>query len=345
MKKTMQAMVLDHCAPLTENPNPLRSAELPVPIPRSGEILIEVKACGVCRTDLDDIEARTAPSFFPIILGHQVVGVVRGRGERASRFTQGSRVGVGWIHSACGECEYCLSGRENLCARFGATGRDADGGYAEYAVVPEGFAAFLPDSLADTAAAPLLCAGAVGYRALRLSGITDGDALGFSGFGASGHIVLQAARTLFPRLRLYVFARSPEQRRFALSLGADWTGSFDETPPRPLDAVIDTTPVWEPLARLAPRLKAGGRFVINAIRKESIDNEILAMIEYEQHLWLEKEIKSVANVTRRDIEEVLQLAGRTSLEPEVTVYPLADANRALNDLKHGDQRGAKVLVL
>jgi propanol-preferring alcohol dehydrogenase len=185
----------------------------------------------------------------------------------------------------------------------------------------------------------------VGYRALRLSGLTDGGALGFSGFGASGHLVLQAARVLYPRSGLYVFARSPEQRRFALSLGADWAGGFDDAPPRPLDAIIDTTPVWKPLVRLAPRLKPGGRFVINAIRKETVDNEILATIEYEKHLWLEKEIKSVANVTRRDIEEFLELAGRASLAPAVAVYPLAEANRALADLRRGDQRGAKVLVM
>jgi propanol-preferring alcohol dehydrogenase len=345
MKKKMRAMVLDRCAPLSKNPAPLRPLELTVPEPRENEILIRVKACGICRTDLDEIEGRTAPAFFPVILGHQVVGVVEGRGERAARFHLGARVGVGWIHSACGECEYCRSGRENLCARFQATGRDAPGGYAEYAVAREGFAAALPDSLTDTAAAPLLCAGAVGYRALRLSGIADGGALGFAGFGASGHLVLKAARALHPHAALFVFARSPEQRSFALSLGADWAGRFAEEPPRPLDAVIDTTPVWEPLVSLLPRLKPGGRFVINAIRKEHIDDELLATIEYEKHLWLEKEIKSVANVTRPDIEEFLALAARVPIVPEVAVYPLADANRALAELKRGDQTGAKVLVL
>lgn len=345
MEKTMRAMVLDRCAPLSENQTPLRQAELSIPEPRAGEILVRVKACGVCRTDLDEIEGRTVPSFLPIVLGHQVVGVVESRDERATRFSAGARVGVGWIHSACGECEYCLSGRENLCPRFEATGRNAHGGYAEYTVVPEGFAVALPASIPDADAAPLLCAGAVGYRALRLSGIGDRGALGFSGFGASGHLVLKAARALYPRASLFVFARGADQREFARSLGADWAGDFGEEPPQPLDAIIDTTPAWKPLVALGPRLKPGGRFVVNAIRKENLDNALLATIDYERHLWMEKEIKSVANVTRRNIAEFLALAARVPITPEVGLYPLAEANRAIRELKHGDQRGAKVLVL
>jgi propanol-preferring alcohol dehydrogenase len=345
MKKTMKAMLLPRCVALDKTDTPLEEAELPVPEPHGDEILVRVSACGVCRTELDEIEGRTAPSFYPIVPGHQATGTVCGLGDKADRFAIGARVGVGWIHSACGACDYCLSGRENLCARFQATGRDAHGGYAEYLLAREAFAVGLPDALPDTSVAPLLCAGAVGYRALRAAGIKDGEALGFAGFGASAHLVLQAARFLYPRVAAYVFTRSPQQREFARVLGASWAGGLNDDPPRPLDAVIDTTPVWEPLVRLAPSLKPGGRFVINAIRKERLDNDLLSTLVYERHLWMEREIKSVANVTRRDIAEFLGLAARIPLQPEITVYPLVRANQALLELKKGDQKGAKVLVM
>jgi propanol-preferring alcohol dehydrogenase len=345
MKKTMKAMAITACAPLDPKKAPLEELELPLPCPRDNEILIQVTYCGVCHTELDEIEGRTPPAVLPMVPGHQVTGIVVERGKNAGRFRPGERIGAGWIHSACGACEFCLSHRENLCPAFRARGRDVYGGYAEYMAAAEDYVVRLPDGLPDAEAAPLLCAGAVGFRALRRSGVKDGDILGLSGFGASAHLVLQTARFLFPGIRVFVFARSPAQRGFALSLGAAWAGDFTDPPPEPLHAVIDTTPVWAPLVHLGPRLSPGGRFVINAIRKESLDNDLLGTISYEKNLWLEKTVTSVANVTQRDIEEFISLAARIPLAPEITMYPLSQANLALLELKKGDQKGAKVLVM
>jgi len=252
-------------------------------------------------------------------------------------------VGVAWIFSACGECEYCRSGQENLCRNFTATGRDADGGYAEYMTVPEAFAHPIPDGFADVEAAPLLCAGAVGYRSLRLTGIKNGQTLGLTGFGASGHLVLKTARYQYPKTRVYVFARSKEEQAFARELGAVWAGDTNDQPPELLDAIIDTTPVWGPIVASLSSLKAGGRLVINAIRKEEVDKQELRGLDYARHLWMEKEIKSVANVTRRDVSEFLDLAARIPIRPEVQEYKLEDANQALLELKQRKIRGAKVL--
>jgi propanol-preferring alcohol dehydrogenase len=341
----MNAMVIDRVCDLSKDARPLRAVRMPVPEAGPGEILIEVSACGVCHTELDEIEGRTPPPVFPMVPGHQVVGRVAGRGEGADRFSSGDRVGVAWIYSACGECSHCRDGVENLCADFRATGRDAHGGYAQYMVVPQAFAFAIPGRFGDIEAAPLLCAGAVGYRSLILTGIRDGDRIGLTGFGASGHLVLKMVRHRYPRSSIYVFARNPEEREFAGELGAVWSGDTLEQPPEKLHCIIDTTPAWRPVVAALKALRPGGRLVINAIRKEAGDRDVLRQMDYAQHLWLEKEVKSVANVTRRDVEAFLDLAAAMGIRPEVRTYPLGDANRALTELRNRRIKGAKVLDL
>jgi propanol-preferring alcohol dehydrogenase len=252
-------------------------------------------------------------------------------------------VGVAWIHSACGHCEYCRSGNENLCAGFSATGRDVNGGYAQYMTVPLEFAHPIPDALSDAEAAPLLCAGAVGFRALRLANLHDGAALGLFGFGASNHLVLKTAQHKYAHARLFVFSRNHEERKMALELGAAWSGAIDATPPEQLDAAIDATPAWLPMLQATKHLKPGGRLVVNAIRKEDGDRSELLGLDFATHLWREKEIKSVANVTRQDVRDFLQLAAEAGIRPDLHMYDLADANRALLDIRQGRIRGAKVL--
>lgn len=278
-----------------------------------------------------------------MILGHQVVGIVEEMGQQAGRFKIGDRVGVGWIYWACGRCEYCVSGNENLCPEFKATGRDAYGGYAEYMIVNEDFASMVPDIFSDVEAAPLLCAGAIGYRSLSLTNLKDGQNLGLTGFGASGHLVLKMVRYKYPHSKVFVFARSEKEREFAKELGAVWSGDTDEASPEPLDAIIDTTPVWKPVVEALKNLKPGGRLVINAIRKEEVDKDYLLKLNYPKHLWMEKEIKSVANVAREDISEFLKLASHIPIIPEVQEFSLEEANIALVELKERKIRGAKVL--
>ncbi len=335
-------MVLTRLSDLTKNHEPLELLDMPVPEPGEGEILIKVATCGVCHTELDEIEGRTPPKL-PVILGHQVVGRVDRLGSNVNRFRVGDRIGVAWIYSACGRCKFCRSDRENLCADFKATGRDADGGYAEYMVVDENFAYPIPESFDDAEAAPLLCAGAIGLRSLRLTNLKDGDLLGLTGFGASGHLVLKMAKHMFPSTRIYVFARSEHEREFALELGATWAGDTTDTAPEKLGAIIDTTPVWKPVIEALRNLAPGGRLVINAIRKEDVDKDYLLRLDYPEHLWLEKEIKSVANVTRKDVSDFLRLASEMKLKPEIEEFDLLDANRALLELKHRKIHGAKVL--
>ncbi|MDD4857760.1 MAG: zinc-dependent alcohol dehydrogenase family protein [Candidatus Krumholzibacteria bacterium] len=341
----MKAMVLKKLCNLEGCEAPLDLEKLSDPVPRENEILIEVSACGVCHTELDEIEGRTPPPHLPVVPGHQVVGRVAGAGRGAKSLCAGERVGVAWIHSACGKCSYCLSGNENLCADFKATGRDANGGYAEYMTVREDFAHRIPDAFSDVEAAPLLCAGAVGYRSLRLANLTDGRNLALTGFGASGHLVLMMAKHLYPRSKVFAFSRSPEERSFALELGAAWAGDIGERPPEFLAAIIDTTPAWKPLVDALACLEPGGRLVINAIRKEDRDKEQLLRLDYPSHLWMEKEIRSVANVTRADVRDFLRLAAEIPIKPEVEELALEDANRALIELKARKIRGAKVLVI
>ncbi len=341
----MRAMVLEAIGPLRENPAPLKLVELPDPVPGEGEILIKVHTCGVCHTELDEIEGRTPPPKLPVVLGHQVVGMVEALGPKSQGFVLGDRVGVAWIYSACGECEFCRRGEENLCADFRATGRDAPGGYGELMVVREAFASRIPDVFTDAEAAPLLCAGAIGYRSLRLTGLKDGQRLGLTGFGASAHLVLKMVNHRYPNTEVFVFARSEGERVFARELGAAWAGDTLENAPEKLHAVIDTTPVWTPIVKALEHLEPGGRLVINAIRKEESDKDVLTRLDYPHHLWCEKEIKSVANVTRSDVREFLQLAAEIPIKPAVQEYPLEEANRALADLKAGRIRGGKVLKI
>jgi propanol-preferring alcohol dehydrogenase len=298
-----------------------------------------VSVCGVCHTELDEIEGRTAPPRLPVIPGHEIVGVVDSLGAGVTRHRVGDRVGVGWIHSSSG------GGDENLTTQFVATGRDADGGYAEYMIVPEDYAFPIPGVFTDAQAAPLLCAGAVGYRALTLTKLEDGEPLGLTGFGGSAHLVLQLARHLFPRTNVHVFARDPEARRFALKLGAVWAGDTADRAPEPVQAIIDTTPAWKPVVEALANLRPGGRLVINAIRKEERDKAELQRLSYSEHLWMEREIKTVANVTQHDLRRFLPLAAEIPLRPEVQMYRLEDANQALMDLKRGPVRGAKVLTV
>ncbi len=335
----MRAMVLERCAPVTPRSQPLSLRDVSRPRPVADEVLIEVAACGVCHTELDEIEGRTPPPRLPVIPGHEVVGRVAECGPQSSRFAPGERIGVGWIFSSDGT-EF-----ENLSPEFRATGRDANGGYAEFMTVSERYAYPIPGSVADEHAAPLLCAGSIGYRALKLTGLEDGRVLGLTGFGGSGHLVLQLSKYLYPASPVFVFARSDVERRFALELGADWSGATEATPPQRLDAIIDTTPAWQPVLAALAVLRPGGRLVINAIRKQADDAGLLASLRYEDHLWLEKEIKSVANITHRDIAEFLPIAADIPLAVEIECFALEDANRALRELRAGDVRGAKVLSI
>jgi len=340
-----RAMRIHRTAPFEAGSQALELDVIDTPVPGKGEILLQVSACGVCHTELDEIEGRTAPPSLPVTPGHQVVGIVVREGPGCSLGLLGNRVGVAWIHSACGECKYCLEGRENLCPDFSATGRDAPGGYAEYMVVPEAFAHEIPPEVDDFEATPLLCAGAVGYRALMLCQLQNGQKLGLTGFGASGHLVLPMAQHLYPDSPVYVFARSDKERAFARELGAHWAGDTTVRPGTGLDAIIDTTPAWLPVMAAMEALAPGGRLVINAIRKEAGDQVLLSELDYERHLWREKSLSTVANVTRNDVRECLRLAVEIPLKTHVTLFQLEEANRALAELRQGHIRGAKVLKI
>lgn len=339
----MKAYVLRRIGPITADTPPLSLEERPAPIPGPAEVRLRVLACGVCHTELDEIEGRTPPQRLPRVPGHQVVGLVDAVGPRVPPGEIGKRVGVAWIADSCGACRYCQTGRENLCSDFVATGRDVDGGYSEYMTALASAVVPIPDVFSDTDAAPLLCAGAVGYRALRLAGLANGQALGLTGFGASGHIVLQLARALLPDSPVLVFARNAGGRSLAMRLGAAWAGDTVDEPPIAPDAIIDTTPAWTPVIRALEMLAPGGRLIVNAIRKESADRSALADLDYARHLWHEKGIQSVANVTRADVRDTLRLAARLPVSVTATIYEFTEANRALQDLRQDHALGAKVL--
>jgi propanol-preferring alcohol dehydrogenase len=339
----MKAMVMTKICDLGRERTPLELRDLPKPEAGKGEILLRILACGVCHTELDEIEGRTPPPRLPVILGHQVVGRVEEVGRGANKFKAGDRIGIAWVYWACGKCKFCRSGRENLCPNFRGTGRDADGGYAEYMTVREDFAYAIPGVFSDLEAAPLLCAGAIGYRSLKLAELKDGQSLGLTGFGASGHLVLLMVKHRYPNTRVYVFARAEKERALAKELGAVWAGETEDSSPEKLDAIIDTTPVWKPVVEALKNLASGGRLVINAIRKEEADKDYLLKLDYPAHLWMEKEIKSVANVTRADVAEFLELAAEIPIKPKVEAYALEEANKALLEIKNRRIRGAKVL--
>ena len=337
----MKAMVLKKISSAEEKP--LELVDLSKPIPGQGQIRVRVSACGVCHTELDEIEGRVAPSKLPMIPGHEIVGRVESLGPGAGRFKEGDRVGIAWINWACGRCSFCLKGEENLCDTAKWTGKDVDGGYAQYTLVSEDFAYSIPERFTDLKAAPLLCAGVIGYRALRLSGMEDGRTLGLYGFGASAHIVIQVAKYRYPNGKVFVFTRpnQKEHQDLARELGADWIGATDDTPPVKLDSAIDFTPVGVPVREALRNLQKGGRVVINAIRKTTPIPEL----DYTEHLWYEKEVKSVANVTRRDAQEFLPLAAEVPIVPEIQEFGLEEANEALILLKEGKIRGAGVLKI
>ena len=320
---------------------PLEMAEMPEPVPDSKQILIRVSACGICHTELDEVEGRLIPPSFPVILGHEVVGTVEGVGSEVTKFKTGDRVGIAWINSSCGECKFCKRGDENLCDAFQATGLHAHGGYAQYTAVSEDFAYPIPEGFTDSQAAPLLCAGVIGYRALRLSGIKSGQILGLYGFGASAHIAIQVARHW--NCKVFVFTRKEQKDHQALAkrLGADWVGATGDTPPEKLDCAIDFTPVGEPVREALRIIEKGGRVVVNAIRKINPIPEL----EYAKYVWYEKELKSVANVARRDALEFLPLAAEIGITPEVQEFDLHQANEALVILKEGRMHGAGVLII
>lgn len=328
---------------MTQDLQPLVLSEVPKPEPGEKEILLKLNVCGVCHTEIDEIEGRAMPAFFPIIPGHQGVGRVEICGSSCTKFKPGDKVGVAWIFSACQKCHFCTSGLENLCENFKATGRDAHGAYAEYMCIREDFAVKIPKDLDDAHAAPLLCAGAIGYRSVRLAAPNNGQHIGLMGFGSSAHLVIKMLLHLYPEIKIYVFSRTREERQFATECGAIWTGDIEDHPPVKLQSIIDTTPAWKPIMESMKNLQRGGRLVINAIRKEDKDRDILATISYQDHLWLEKEIKTVANITTGDVREFLQLAVKAGISPTVTEYPLIEANEALLEIKQKKIKGAKVL--
>jgi propanol-preferring alcohol dehydrogenase len=340
----MRAQVLDRATPYAAPWQPLRLAEIPAPSAAPGELLVRVGVCAVCRTDLDIVEGRLVPPRYPVVPGHQVVGHVVAVGDRVTQFREGDRVGVAWIYSACGVCEWCRAGLENLCPQFQATGCDVQGGYAELMSVPAAFAHVIPNGLTDLEAAPVLCAGAIGWRSLRLTSLADGEPLGLTGFGASGHLVLQLARRRFPKSPVYVFARAQSERAFALSLGAAWAGDTGDAPPERLAAIIDTTPAWRPIIAALRALRPGGRVVVNAIRKETRDQAELLSLDYGRDLWMEREIKSVANVTRLDVRETLDAVVAGGIHAAVEEMPLERANEALERQRTAAGiRGSRVL--
>lgn len=330
----MKAMVLKEISPVEKEP--LEIMDLPDPFPESKEILVRISACGVCHTELDEIEGRLPPKL-PIVLGHQIVGRVKKLGSGATKFNREDRVGIAWINSACGKCHFCREGNENLCLEFQGTGCHANGGYAQYIAISEDFAYLIPKRFSDAEATPLLCAGAIGYRDLILSGIKKGQTLGLFGFGASAHVVIQIAK--YWGCEVFVLTRSEEHRNLAKNLGASWTGGPEDQPPKKLHCAIDFTPVGETVPHALRVLEKGGRLVLAVIRKRNP----IPPLDYAQLLWDEKEIKSVANMTRKDAQEFLSLAAEIPIVPEVREFKLEEANQALILLKQGKMQGAGVL--
>lgn len=331
----MKAARLHQPAPISSNP--LRLEDVPTPEIGHTDLLVRVRACGVCHTDLHLTESELPDSKLPVVPGHQVVGVVEAVGKDARRFQPGERVGVYWLHDSDGTCEYCQRGLENLCPNAHFTGYTADGGYAEYVTIREDFALPLPEGFSDIEAAPLLCAGVVGFRSLRLAEIEPGERVGIYGFGASGHICLQVLRHW--NCEVYVFTRGEQHRRHARELGAVWTGEAQETPPQLLDRAVIFAPAGWIVPLALAHLRPAGTLCINAIHMSSIPE-----MPYDL-LWHERTIRSVANVTRRDAEEFLPLAAQIPVRTTVETFPLAEANQVLQRVKASQIEGAAVLVL
>jgi alcohol dehydrogenase, propanol-preferring len=329
----VKACILEQPAAIEQNP--LRWADVAMPEPGAGEVLVRVHACGVCRTDLHVTEGELPPRKQPVIPGHQVVGTIERNGGGATRFREGARVGIAWLHRTCGVCEYCRTGRENLCAKAVFTGYTVDGGYAEYIVAHESFVYPIPDGFSDMAAAPLLCAGIIGFRSLRVSGIQPGGALGLYGFGAAAHVAIQVARHW--GVRVYAMTRDERHRQLARELGAEWAGAGDDAPPEKLDSAIIFAPAGELVIDALRVLKRGGTVVLGGIYMSPIP-----AMDYNL-LYHERVIRSVANNTRQDGEDFLRIAAEIPIHTQVQEFPLAEANAALNMLKNDAVRGAAVL--
>jgi len=322
-------------SPAKVESNPLQLVDAPDPVPTGEEILVRVADCGVCRTDLHVVEGELPPRKSPVIPGHQVVGRVERVGSEVSRLHVGDRVGIPWLHHTCGVCEYCRAGKENLCDNATFTGYVVDGGFAEYALAPEKFVYRIPEQVSDEQAAPLLCAGIIGFRSLRLSGIQPGGKLGFYGFGAAAHVAIQVAR--YWKVDVYAMTRDERHRRLARELGAVWAGGTVADPPEKLDAAIIFAPAGEIVPAALRALKRGGTVTLAGIHMSTIPP-----LDYNL-LYHERVLRSVANNTRQDGEDFLRLAGEIPVRTEVEVFPLRDANRALNQLKNDAIRGAAVL--
>jgi alcohol dehydrogenase, propanol-preferring len=331
----MKACLLPKPAPIETKP--LAYVEVPKPQPAKGEVLVRVRYCGVCRTDLHVIEGELPPRKSPVIPGHQVVGVVEGLGESVRRFRIGARVGIAWLHRTDGICEYCRSGAENLCDNPAFTGYTVDGGYAEHIVAPEDFVYSLPDAFSDEQAAPLLCAGIIGFRSLRLSGVKPGGSLGFYGFGAAAHVAIQVARHW--NVEVYACTRDVRHQRLALELGAKWAGDTFAEPPAKLDAAIVFAPAGEIVPAALKALRRGGSLVLGGIHMSPIPS-----FDYDL-LYHERVIRSVANNTRQDGEDFLRVAAEIPIRTHVQLFSLREANRALNALKNDAIPGAAVLKI
>lgn len=332
----MKAFTLENPAPIEDNP--LVFMDLPVPEPGPGRVLVKVNACGICHTDLHQVEGELPLHKSPVIPGHQIVGTVMKTGSGVTKVAVGDRVGMAWLHDTCGKCAHCREGRENLCAGARFTGYDVDGGYAEYTTVHENFAYPVPDGFPDMAAAPLLCAGIIGYRSLKLCNIRKGGTLGLYGFGASAHVAIQVAR--YWHCRIFVFSRGEQHRELALKLGAEWAGTIDQEPPAKIQSSIIFAPAGSMVPRAMEHLDKGGTLATAGIYMTPIPE-----IVYDTQLYHEKVLRSVANSTRQDGIELLRLAAEIPIRTEVTPYPLEEAAKALLDLKHGRINGAAVLAL
>jgi propanol-preferring alcohol dehydrogenase len=329
----MKAQILYHPAPVEETP--LALVDLPCPVPEAGELLIAIHTCGVCHTDLHVVEGELPDSKLPIIPGHEIVGTVTAAGPGVTHFQVGDRVGIPWLHEVCGECEFCRRGQENLCPNARFTGYTVDGGYAEYTTVPADYATPIPGCFSDDEAAPLLCAGIVGYRSIRLSDLQPGERLGIYGFGASGHIVIQVARHW--GCEVFVFTRSSAHQQHARELGAAWAGLAQDDPPAPLDRAIVFAPAGWIVPLALGHLRQGGTLCINAIHMSPIPEMPYLL------LWHERTIRTVANVTRRDAEEFMPLAAEIPIHTDTQGFDLEAANHALWLLKQSAINGAAVL--
>ncbi len=332
----MQAMLLKKPGIIEENP--LQFTEIPIPEIGPKEILVRVQVCGICHTDLHTVEGELPLPKLPLIPGHQIVGTVEKKGKDTKLFKIGDRVGIAWLNSTCGKCEFCKSGKENLCEQAKFTGYHSDGGYAQYTVIQEDFAYPVPDKLSPAETAPLLCAGIIGYRALKLSEIKPGERLGLYGFGASAHIAIQIA--IYWNCEVYVFTRSTEHQKLALKLGAVWAGEAKQTPPKKLHSSIIFAPAGELVPLALKALNKGGTLALAGIYMSSIPQ-----FDYTENLYYEKTLRSVANSTRKDGEKLFGLAEEIPIRTQISVFPLKEANQVLRLLKQGKINGAGVLEI